>query len=73
MKPSECPDRIKLASAYQQATQKYSDAAAVLNKNIGVCAKDRYDVFFLNAQEACDNAVIALESLTKHIDKHHCR
>jgi len=68
-----CPERKTLTSAYQQATQKYSDAVAILDKNIGICAKDRYDVFFRNAQEARDNAAAARQSLATHIDKHSCR
>ena len=68
-----CPERKTLTSAYQQATQKYSDAVAVLNKNIGICAIDRYEVFFRRAEEARDSAAAARESLAKHIDKHGCR
>jgi hypothetical protein len=68
-----CPERKTLRSAYEHATQTYSDAVVILNKNIGICAKDRYDVFFRNAQEARDNVATARLSLAKHIDKHGCR
>ena len=68
-----CPERITLTSACQQATQKYSDAVAILDKNIGICAKNRYDVFFRSVQEARDNVATARQSLAKHIDKHGCR
>jgi hypothetical protein len=67
-----CAERTLLASAYEQATQKYSAAVAALNKNIGICAKDRYDVLFRRAQEARDNAATAREYLTNHIDNHRC-
>jgi len=63
---------MTLTSAYQQATRKYSEAVAILDKNIGICAKDRYDVFFRKAQEARKNVAIARESLAEHIDKHGC-
>ena len=63
---------MTLTSAYEQATQKYSDALAILNKNIGICAKNQYEVFLRNAQEACDSVAAARESLAKHIDIHDC-
>ena len=67
-----CSEKTSLESEYQQATQKYSDAVADLKGNIGICAKDRYDVFFGRAEEARQNVAIARESLAKHIDKHCC-
>jgi len=68
-----CADKMQLASAYDEAAHKYSEAVAILNKNIGVCAKDRYDVFFRRAEEARENVAIACESLSRHIAKHRCR
>jgi len=67
-----CSEKMDLASAYDQAARKYSEAVAALNKNIGTCAKDRYDVFFRSAEQARQNVATARECLAKHIDKHRC-
>ncbi len=72
MKPLPCPEKTRLSSAYQEATLKYAAAIAVLNRNIGICTKNRYDVLFSSAQEARANAAAARESLSQHIDTHHC-
>jgi hypothetical protein len=70
MKP--CPEKMDLASAYDRAARKYAEAVVALNNNIGICAKDRYDVFFHSAEQARENMAIARECLAKHIEKHHC-
>jgi hypothetical protein len=72
MKAVQCPEKMGLTSAYQEATQIYSDAVAALNRNIGICAKERYDLFYRGAEAARKNAAIARESLAKHIEMHHC-
>ncbi len=72
MNPVLCLTKRDLVSAYQLATQKYSDAVASLDKNIGTCAKDRYDAFYLLAEEARQLAHTARERLDKHVADHAC-
>ena len=70
--PLVCAEKSDLISAYKAATQKYSDAVAKLNQNMGICAKDRYDVFHRLAQEALQLADKARERLDNHVAKHAC-
>jgi hypothetical protein len=72
MKSLGCQEKSTLLSAYQQATLKYSEAVTQLNQNIGICAKDRYDVFYRVAQEAGQFASDARKLLDKHVAAHGC-
>ena len=70
--PLVCAEKSDLISAYKQATQNYSGAVAKLKQNIGICAKDRYDVLYCVAQEALQLADKARERLDNHVAKHAC-
>ena len=72
MTPLACLEKKDLVSAYQVATQKYSDAVASLDHNMGICAKDRYDAFYRLAEEARLVTHTARERLDKHIAEHAC-
>ena len=67
-----CADKMILASAFDEATRKYAQAVATLKGNIGICAKDRYDVFFRDAELARKKVVTARECLATHIEQHRC-
>jgi hypothetical protein len=67
-----CAEKTILASAYDDATRKYAQAVATLKGNIGICAKDQYDVFFGDAEVARKKVVTARECLATHIEQHRC-
>jgi hypothetical protein len=70
--PLPCAEKSELITAYKEATQRYSDAVAKLNQNMGICAKDRYDLFYRLAHEARQLADKARERLDNHVAKHAC-
>lgn len=67
-----CPEHSALLSMYQQAALNYSDAITTLNRNVGICPKDRYDTFYRLASETNTQAYQARTRLDEHIAKHGC-
>src|SRR5437588_4706363 len=59
-----------LAAAYDQASRKYADAVAALNRNIGVCAKeDRRSTRMNSSHTVISYAVFCLKKKKKkHTD-----
>jgi hypothetical protein len=67
-----CPGKMILMTAWQNAGDVYSKAAAELAKNIGVVTKGEYEGLAKAAEQAHKWMMAAAANFEAHVKEHGC-
>ena len=67
-----CPKRIALLKIYDRTAAAYARSVRELNRRIGICSRDEYDVLRLDSETARTDAEAARIALQTHVAQHHC-
>jgi hypothetical protein len=67
-----CEEKAQLASEYDEATSKFSEAVTELRRRMGTSLKDEYDRLERASDEARMRSELARLALEQHIAAHRC-
>lgn len=67
-----CDEKVRLATIYEDAVDRFSEAVKELREKIGTTAKHEYERLDRAANEARVKSEQARLALEHHIATHHC-
>jgi hypothetical protein len=72
VKRMSCDEKVRLATIYEAATAKFSEAVKELQQKMGISAKQEYERLDRAANEARVKSEQARLALEQHIAVHRC-
>jgi hypothetical protein len=67
-----CPKRIALRKIYDRTAAAYARSVQDLNRRIGICSRDEYEILRLDSETARTDAEAARIALQTHVAEHQC-